>query len=341
MHMQLLLGRNRFFSMLLGLALVLVSSSAFAQYSASYLTSNVSGKATYTDPLLQNAWGIAYGPSDPFWISDEADGWSTLYDAQGQPQTLQVVVPSASGSGPGSPTGIVYNASSEFAIDSWVSVFLFATLDGTIQGWSPFNSSSSLIAVTAAGASYTGLAITNHPSGNMLFAADFANNKVDVYDGSFNLVNSFTDPAVPAGFAPFGIQDIDNHVLVAYAATNGGPNGVIDIFTEAGSLEKHLVVGKPLNQPWGMALAPAKFGKLSKTLLVTNNVTKGTINGFNVKTGKLVGTMTTSANKPLTINGIWGIVFGGGTSENGATNQLFFTAGPNDSFGLFGVIDSQ
>ncbi len=118
--MQLLLGRNRFFFMLLGLALVLVSSSAFAQYSATYLTSNVSGKATYTDRLLQNAWGIAYGPSGPFWISDEADGWSTLYDAQGQPQTLQVVVPSASGSGPGSPTGIVYNASSQFTIDSWV-----------------------------------------------------------------------------------------------------------------------------------------------------------------------------------------------------------------------------
>ncbi len=175
----------------------------------------------------------------------------------------------------------------------------------------------------------------------MLFAADFANNKVDVYDGSFNLINSFTDPCVPAGFAPFGIRDIDNHVLVAYAATNGPPNGAIDVFTESGRLEKHLVVGKPLNQPWGMALAPANFGKLSKTLLVTNNVTKGTINGFNTTTGKLVGTIMTPANKPLTINGIWGIVFGGGTSENGATNQLFFTAGPNDSLGRFGVINSR
>jgi uncharacterized protein (TIGR03118 family) len=326
---------------LLGLVMVLASSSAVAQYSATYLTTNVSGKGNFTDPLLQNAWGIAYAPTGPFWVSDEADGWSTLYNAQGQPQSLKVIVPPASGSGPGTPTGMVYNASQEFAIDSWVSAFLFSTLDGTIQGWSDFNPSSSLIAVTAPGAVYTGLAISNHASGNLLFAADTANNKVDVYNGTFSLVNSFTDPSVPAGFAPFGIQDIDGHVVVAYAAQNGGSGGVIDVFSESGTLQKHLVVGKPLNQPWGIALAPANFGALSNTLLVTNNVANGTINGFSTKTGALVGTMMTSANKPLVINGIWGIEFGGGTSVNGNTNQLFFTAGPNDTYGAFGVIAAQ
>lgn len=339
--MQRFFTPNRIKSILLGIALALVSSSALAQYSSTYLTTNVSGKAKYTDPLLQNAWGLAYAPTGPFWVSDEANGWSTLYNAQGQPQTLQVVVPPASGNGPGSPTGMVYNGSQEFAIDSWVSLFLFATIDGTIQGWSSFNPGSSLIAVTTAGASYTGLAITNHTSGNHLYATDFANNKIDEFDGTFNLVKSFGDPAIPAGFAPFGIQDIEGHVVVAYAATNGGSGGYIDVFSESGTLQEHFAHGSPLNQPWGLALAPKNFGTLSNTLLVTNNTSNGTINGYNVKTGKLVGTMMNSSNKPLVINGIWGIEFGGGNSNNGATNQLFFTAGPNDTYGIFGVIVSQ
>ncbi len=328
-------------SALLGFALVMISSPALAQYKATYLTSNVSGKATYTDPLLQNAWGIAYSPGNPFWVSDEADGWSTLYNAQGQPQSLQVIVPPASGTSAGSPTGLVYNASSEFAIDGWVSVFLFATLDGTVQGWSSFNPDATLIAVTSAGSSYTGLAITNHSSNNYIYAADAANNKVDVYDGSFSLVNSFTDPDIPAGFAPFGIQDIDGKVFVSFAATNGGPGGYIDIFNEAGTLEKHFTHGKPLNQPWGFAMAPANFGTLSDTLLITNNATVGNINGFNLKTGALVGTMENASGKAININGIWGIEFGGGTSNNGAANQLFFTAGPNDTDGYFGMIESK
>jgi len=171
--MQRLFGRLHI-SVLLGLVLVMVSSSAFAQYASAYLTSNQTGKAKYTDPLLQNAWGLAYSPDNPFWVNDEADGWSTLYNAQGQPQSLQVVVPPASGTGSGSPTGIAYNGSTQFKIDSWTSVFLFATLDGTIQGWSDFNPGATLIAVTAKGASYTGLAITSHTSNNFLFAADAA-----------------------------------------------------------------------------------------------------------------------------------------------------------------------
>jgi uncharacterized protein (TIGR03118 family) len=335
--MQRLRGRTHVPAWL-GLAVVLFASSAWGQYQSLNLVSDLSGKALHTDPLLKNAWGLAYAPGNPFWISDEANGWSTLYDGKGNPQSLQVIVPPASGSGSGSPTGIVYNASTEFKIDSWTSVFLFATLDGTISGWSAFNPSSALIAVTTPGASYTGLAITNYSSGNSIFAADAANNKVDVYDGSFNLVTSFTDPAVPAGFAPFGIQDINGKVFVSFAATNGGPGGFIDIFSESGTLEKHFTHGKPLNQPWGFAIAPKNFGPLSNTLLITNNATAGTINGYELSTGKLVGTMTNTSGKPLVINGIWGIEFGGGSAENGQRNQLFFTSGPNDTDGYFGVI---
>jgi uncharacterized protein (TIGR03118 family) len=338
--MRYLLSRAHLLSAALGFLLVLSSSAALAQYQVTYLTSDLTGKAKFTDPLLKNAWGLAYSPDAPFWISDEASGWSTLYSATGSPQSLQVIVPPATGSGAGTPTGIVYNASTEFKIDTWTSVFLFATLDGTISGWSDFNPSAALIGAKSAGSSYTGLAITNHTSGNSLFAADAANNKVDIYDGNFNLTGSFTDPEIPAGFAPFGIQDINGEVYVSFAATSGGGGGYIDIFSETGTLTKRFAHGKPLNQAWGFAVAPTNFGTFSKALLVTNNTSTGSINAYNLTTGKLLGTLSNSSGKALSINGLWGIEFGGGggSSSNGAKNQLFFTAGPNDTDGYFGVI---
>jgi uncharacterized protein (TIGR03118 family) len=337
--MRRLLDHTLVLPALLGLLLVSLSGPALAQYQRVNLVMDLAGTAKFTDPLLKNAWGLAYGPDLPFWVSDEASGWSTLYDAKGTPQTLQVVIPSASGTGAGTPTGIVYNGSDEFQIDTWTSAFVFATLDGTISGWSHFNRGAALIGASSPGASYTGLAITRKTSGNFLFAADAANNKVDIYDGSFNLVSSFTDPAIPAGFAPFGIQEIGGKIYVTYAATSGGGGGYIDIFDEDGTLVKHFTEGKPLNQPWGLAVAPANFGPLSNTLLVSNNATNGTINGFDLATGKLVGTMLNTSGKPVTINGIWGIEFGGGSVENGLRKQLFFTAGPNDTDGIFGVIN--
>jgi len=324
-----------------GLLVGFVSTTAAAQYKQTNLTSNQAGKAKHQDSLLQNAWGLVYPPGGPYWISDEWDGWSTLYNAAGVPQKLQVVVPPASGSGPGSPTGIVYNGSTEFKIDSWTSVFLFATLDGTIQGWSSFNPSSTLIGVnnSANKASYTGLAITSKSSGNFIYAADFNNNKIDVYDGTFTFVKSFTDAKIPKGFVVFNVQDIGGKLYVAYVNAKGGGGGYIDIFTEAGKFVKQLTHGAPLNQPWGFAIAPKNFGPLSNTLLISNNTNTGTINGFNLKTGKFAGTVKNSAGKAITIDQLWGIEFGGGTTVNGKTNQLFFTAGPNNNLdGLFGMI---
>jgi uncharacterized protein (TIGR03118 family) len=336
--MQRLLGRTHGLPSLLGLMLVLATGSALAQYHAIKLDSNLSGKAKHMDTLLMNAWGLAYAPTGPFWVSDEASGWSTLYDGMGNPQSLQVIIPSADGTGQGTPTGMVYNGSQEFKIRNWTSLFLFATLDGTISGWSAFNPSAALIGVSSPGSVYTGLAITSKPSGNFLFAADNGNNKVDIYDANFSLVKSFTDPSIPAGFAPFGIQDIGGKVIVSFASTSGGTGGFIDIFGEDGTFVKHFAHGAPLNQPWGFALAPANFGTLSNTLLISNNTSAGTINAFNRSTGQFVGTMTNTLGKPLTINGLWGIEFGGGSSSNGNRNQLFFTAGPNDTDGYFGVI---
>jgi uncharacterized protein (TIGR03118 family) len=186
---------------------------------------------------------------------------------------------------------------------------------------------------------FTGLAITSHPSGNLLYAADNANNIVDVYDGTFTLVNSFTDATLPAGFAPFGIQDINGLVYVSFASTTGGSGGFIDIFQENGTLVKQLVQGAPLNQPWGFAVAPKNFGPLSNTLLVSNNTNGGTINAFNLENGQFVGTVKDTNGKDIVIDQLWGIDFGGGTATNGRTDQLFFTSGPHNNLaGTFGVI---
>ncbi len=130
--MQQRLNRTCRFAVVIALTL-LVAGVAFAQYTPVLLDSNIPGKGKHTDPLLINAWGLAYRPGQPFWVADEGSGWSTLYNGQGVPQSLQVIVPPASGTGNGSPTGIVYNGSQEFVIDGWASSFIFATLDGTIK----------------------------------------------------------------------------------------------------------------------------------------------------------------------------------------------------------------
>jgi uncharacterized protein (TIGR03118 family) len=339
--MQRWFNRTLRIALTLGLALMF-ASAAFAQFTETVLDTNLTGKGRHTDPLLVNGWGIAYAPGGPWWVSDEGRGWSTLYDGSGDPQSLQVVVPSASGSGAGSPTGIVYNGSQQFLVEGWASVFLFATLDGTIQGWSPIsNASQSIIAVnnSGSGASYTALAITSHSSGNSLYACNFTTGMVEIYNGSFQLTGTFTDTALPKGYVPFGIQDIGGQLYVAFAQSNGSAGGVIDIYTEAGTLVKHLAHGAPLNQPWGLAMSGSNFGSLSNSLLVSNNTNTGTINAFNPTTGKLVGTVTGTNGKNIVINQIWGIGFGGGNSSDGETNQLFFAAGPaNNADGEFGYI---
>jgi uncharacterized protein (TIGR03118 family) len=344
--MQRFTGRAMALGLSVGLMLAAFSSTALAQYKLAKLTSNLSGQAKNTDSLLVNGWGLVYAPGGPFWVSDNGTGWSTLYDGMGTPQALQVVVPAFNGTSGGTPTGIVFNGSQEFNVQGWPAIFLFATLDGTISGWAPqSNPTQAIVAVNnwSSGAVYTGLAITSNSSGNFLFAADTANNKVDIYDGSFNLVTSFTDTTVPAGFTPFGISDISGQVYVSFADSTGGPGGYIDIFTEAGVFVKRLAQGKPLNQPWGFAVAPKNFGSLSGALLIGNNVNfASTINGFSLKNGQFVGTIKNSAGKPIVIDQLWGIDFGGGAgpSVNGNKNQLFFAAGPaNNVNGLFGFIE--
>jgi uncharacterized protein (TIGR03118 family) len=338
-------GRKIAFAICLGLAITFFSGAAVAQYQLVNLVSNQFRAALHDDPFMVNGWGLAYGPGGPFWISDEGSGWSTLYTGQGIKKSLEVSIPSASGAGPGSPTGIVFNGTQEFQVEGWAAFFIFATLDGTISGWAPqSNPNAAIIAVnnSATGASYTGLAITSKASGNFIYAADIVNNKVDVYDGQFKHVASFTDTTLPAGFAPFGIRDIGGLVYVAFASTSLASGGYIDIFDETGKLLRQLTQGKPLNQPWGFAVAPKNFGKLSNTLLISNNTNAGTINAFNLQTGQYVGTVRDSSGKDIFIDQLWGIEFGGGAANDGRTNQLFFTAGPHNNLaGTFGVINVQ
>jgi uncharacterized protein (TIGR03118 family) len=338
------MGRSSFaVSACLGLVLAFGSQAAHAQYTLTNLNSNQVRAAKHIDPLLVNGWGLVFGPGSPWWISDAGSGWSTLYNGVGkQVEGLKVVIPTAGGNGPGSPTGIVFNGSTDFQVNGSPAVFIFDTLDGTISGWAPsVNFNQAIVAVNnnKAGAVYTGLAVTNRTSGNLLYAADVANNKVDVYDGTFALVNSFTDTALPAGFTPFGIQDIGGMVYVAFASATGGTGGFIDVFQEDGTFVKTLIQGVPLSQPWGITIAPKNFGKFSNMVLISNETPRGTINAFDPATGKFMGSLRDKTGKIIEIDLLWGIAFGGGSPNNGRTDQLFFTAGPAGyQAGTFGVI---
>jgi uncharacterized protein (TIGR03118 family) len=327
--------------LVVGLGLIPVPSAA--QYAVTNLVSSQAGKAKHQDAQLLNAWGIAYAPSGPFCVADAGAGLATFYDAQGVKQPQVITVPSIS-KHHGTPTGVVYNNTTDFQVSqgghSGPASFIFDTIDGTISGWnSSVNSNNAIVVInnSSQGASYTGLAIGVSQGANFIYAADHNNNKVDVYDGAFNLVKSFTDPNLPAGSAPFNVQTINGQLFVAF--TNPKVGGAIDIFDMAGNLIKTLAQGSELKGPWGLARAPRNFGTESKTLLV-GNLNDGRINAFNATTGQLIGPLTNPQGKVISNIGLWGIVFGGGGSQNGKTNQLFFAAGPNnEKAGLFAVIN--
>src|SRR6516225_1967609 len=283
----------------LGLVLAFSSTTALAQYKLTNLVSNQVGHATNDDPLIVNACGMALRPGSPWWISDNLSGWATLYDCNGAKVSLNVSILPATPGAIGTPTGMVFNTSQagEFA----GAPFIFVALDGTISAWEPgvTRSPAQIVVPHVGGASFTGLAITAHPKGtpNFLFAADNANNVIDIFDGNFVLKGTFAaDPSIPTGpngFSVNGIRDIGGTVFVAFAANDGGAGGFIDTYKEDGTLIGTFAQGAPLNQPWGFAVAPANFGPLSNTLLVSNNVNKtGTINAFNPATGQFVATLT-------------------------------------------------
>jgi uncharacterized protein (TIGR03118 family) len=331
-----------FASLLIGFGSI--SRPAAAQYKVTNLVSSQAGMAKYQDPNLVNAWGIAYARTGPICVTDTGTGLATFYNAQGVKQSPVITVPHAANNmNHGTPTGVVFNGTTHFLVSqgghSGPAMFIFATIDGTISGWNPnVNSNTAIVVVdqSSSGVSYTGLAIGVSQGANYIYATDHKNNKVDVYDGSFNLVKSFTDPNLPSGSAPFNAQTIKGQLFVAF--TIPGVHGAVDIFDMAGNLVKNLTSASELKAPWGLALAPAQFGPVSKAVLV-GNLNDGRINAFNATTGAFIKSLTTPQGKIISESGLWAIAFGGGTSENGKTNQLFFASGPNkEKAGLFGAI---
>jgi uncharacterized protein (TIGR03118 family) len=329
-------------------ALVLVTGlsqtpvAAQSNYQVTNLVSNQSGMAKHQDTQLVNAWGIAFSPTGPFWVSDTGTGLSTVYNGSGVKQSTVVTIPPASGVGRGSPTGMGFNSTSGFVIShnghSGPATFIFDTLDGTISGWnSMVNAKTAVITVDNPSARYTGLAIGADAGANFIFAADNANNRVDVYDKDFHFISSFTDTSLPAGSAPYGIQNIKGQLYITFTNSTGG--GVVDIFTTGGTLVKTFASGGTLKGPWGLALSPSNFGGASNALIV-GNLDDGKLNAFNFSTGKFIGQLKDPTNKVISINGLWGLAFGAGNSMNGNKNSLFFTAG-NKGYadGLFGVVN--
>jgi uncharacterized protein (TIGR03118 family) len=339
---------------------VLVITTASAQYIRTDLVSNQPGVAPNTDPRLVNAWGLVALPTSPWWVSDNGTGFSTLYNGAGLQTPLFVSIPPAPASPAGTlgtPTGIVGNISTvptDFSItENGVtarSIFIFSTLDGTISGWNPTigggtGNSHATIAVdrSGAGAVYTGLATATNVAGQtFLYAADGGpNRRVDIFDGTFSLVRSFDDPAIPRNFTPYGIQAINGNIWVTFTALNKAQGGFVDVFDTAGNLLRHSALHGPLHSPWGIALAPADFGPMSNAILISNNITRGRINAFNPETGQFLGPLRDANGKAIEVDNIWALEFGhdGANNANGAHNQLFFTAGPNNyANGLFGVI---
>jgi uncharacterized protein (TIGR03118 family) len=321
------------------------------------LVSDIPNLADHTDPNLVGAWGISQSASSPFWIADAGTGLSTLYTTSGTAIPLVVHIPGAGGGSKGILTGTVWNGTTGFeAAAGKPAPFLFDTLDGTISAWNPqVDRTHAVVKVdnSGIGASYTGLAIGASGSVTYLYAANFHAGKIEVYNSSFtpvSLLNAFQDTMLPAGYAPFNIQNLGGNLYVAYAlqnasksfAASGTGNGYVDVFSTSGILMRRLVSQGPLNSPWGLAIAPATFGAFANDLLV-GNFGDGTINAFDPSTGAFLGTVNDVLGTPVVIPNLWALQRGNGGS-GGDSNAIYFTAGipgpDNGNHGLFGRLES-
>jgi uncharacterized protein (TIGR03118 family) len=323
-------------------------------YQQTNLVSDQAGVARILDPNLVNAWGISLNQAGgAFWVANNVTGTSTLYtgDVNGSAflrNALVVTIPD------GSPTGTVFNGSGDFVVSAGAASaparFLFASQVGEITGWNPAvpPATTAKLGKAIPDAVYTGLAIGSVGTANFLYAANFANRSIDVFDKTFQLTHldgTFTDPDLPPSYAPFNIQNLGGKLYVAYAQRShkdpgeetGHGSGFVDVFDTSGHLLQRIVSGNHLHAPWGLALAPSDFGTFSNALLVGNFGT-GHIAAFNATTGKFLGELSGADGKPIVIDGLWGIIFGNGVSA-GDRNALYFAAGPEDeTHGLFGSL---
>ena len=345
-------------AVVVGLAALAAGSAGAAVqddvFTVNGLVGDTASTAPAADPLLVNAWGLSAGPTTPWWTANNGSNTTTLYNGKGAKQALTVAVA-------GGPTGTVFNGSAtDFVISqngkSGAARFLFATEAGTILGWSPtVNGTTALPGVdgTSAGAIYKGLATM----GDRLYATDFHNARVDVFDASFapvTLAGGFKDAKLPKGYAPFGIQALNGNIFVTYAKQNGAKkddvpgngNGYVDEFTGDGQLVARVASGgrtnAPPNSPWGLALAPSSFGVFSGDVLV-GNFGNGRISAYkDLGGGKWVykGQLRRGDGTLIAIDQLWAIAFGNGAAA-GPTTSLYFLAGPGEeTHGLFGAINA-
>jgi uncharacterized protein (TIGR03118 family) len=279
-------------------------------------------------------------------------GVSTLYNGLGTPQPATPLIVSIPPVGtPSGPTGVVSIPTGTTGFDvggtSTTAHFVFAGLDGSIDAWASGTSAST--SVTMSGAVFTGLTFANNASGNFLYAADFVNGGgIKVFNSSFlstTLSGSSTDPAIPAGYAPYNIQNVGGKLYVEYAevgthgAMVGSGLGYVDVFDTNGDFLQRLVSNGPLNAPWGVAIAPANFGSFSNDLLV-GNFGSGEIDGFDPTTGTFLGTLDNQLGQPFVNSGLWALEFGNGNTGS-SPNTLYFTAGiDGEQGGLFGEIQT-
>lgn len=342
---------------LAGAAVLSLSSPVPAQstskpnvYVQHNLVSDIPGMADVTDPNLVDPWGISISATSPFWLNDAGKSVSTLYNGAGTITALVVSIPAGSkGPAKSSPSGQVNNNTTGFILANGNKAsFIFSTEDGTISAWNTGAAAAVMVDNSGAGAVYEGMAIATSANGPTLYAANFKTAAIDVFDAKFaptTLAGNFTDPSLPAGFAPFNIWNVGGKLYVMYAKQNAartrdsaGPgNGFVSTFDYNGNFLKRVVSNGPLNSPWGVAIAPANWGAFGGALLV-GNFGDGTINAFDLSTGNSLGALQDKNGKTIVNSGLWAIIFGNG-GNGGDVNTLYFTAGiQGETHGLFGAI---
>jgi uncharacterized protein (TIGR03118 family) len=301
--------------------------------------------ARITDTGLVNAWGISYGPSGPFWVSANGAGVSNIYSVNPATQVPQKLGLTVGIPGNGSVTGQAFNSTSGFNGD----LFLFASEDGTVSGWrGSLGTTAEILAHASPDNIYKGLATGTVGSDGYAYATNFKSGHVDVFKGSPTapiLTGNFTDPGLPTGYAPFGIQNIDNTLYVTFAQqvpgstdeAHGAGLGFVDAFDLSGNFLRRVASQGALNAPWGLAIAPSSFGKDAGALLV-GNFGDGTINAFDPSNGTPLGPLLRGGGSILSIEGLWGLTVGNDGAA-GSSQKIYFSAGPNDEgHGLFGVL---
>ena len=313
-------------------------------YKKRNLVSDIDGVARITDPNLVNPWGLSFGPTTPAWVADNGADVSTLYSG-GVRKSIPVTLPLVVGIPGGAPTGTVFNPTGGFKVNGAPAKFIFDSEAGTITAWNA--GTQAVTEATTPGAVYKGLAIARKGGTTLLFAANFHAATIDVFNDAWAPVTvpgRFVDPNLPAGFAPFNVQEVAGRLVVTYAKQDAdamddkpGPGlGFVDVYDTSGHLLRRLISNGRLDAPWGVALAPRHFGPFSGDLLV-GNFGDGAINAYDPRTGAFQGTPMNKDGNPIKINGLWALRFGNGVI--GTPQTLLFTAGIGDeSHGLFGEI---